>query len=168
MGWTRLRQDIAAIKLREEAKKEKNSGMCRRLLGIAHLLETGNRQEAQQIACLTVNTFRTWMKRFNEEGIAGLRAKKSPGRPLALSKEKKEALRKKVLEGPSPEEGLVRYRLCDLQDFLKEEHQISLCTSGVWNHLQELKLTWKTGRQRHPKSDEEAQEAFKKTSKKSC
>ena len=136
MGWTRLREDISILTLREAAKKEKDSGMCRRLLAMAHLLETGNRQEAQKVACLTVNTFRTWMKRFNAHGIPGLRAKKSPGRPIALSAAIKAELKKKVLEGPSKEEGLVRYRLCDLQSFLKDEHQISLCSSGVWNYLQ--------------------------------
>ncbi len=167
MGWTRLRKDIKSETLREEAKKEKDGSMCRRLLGIAHLLEGGSRQEAQKIACLTINTFRTWMKRFNEQGIPGLRSKKSPGRPVIISQKIEEKLKEKVLAGPSLEEGLVRYRIADLQKFLKEDHQISIGISGLWYNLRDLNLSWKTGRQRHPKSNEEAQETFKKTSKKS-
>jgi len=57
----------------------------------------------------------------------------------------------------------VRYRIVDIQHFLKEEHGIEMGLSGIWYKLQELELTWKTGRQRHPKSSEEGQEAFKKT-----
>lgn len=158
-----IREDIRAETLRQAAKTERNSGMCRRLLGIAHLIEGGNRTEAQKIACLTVNTFRIWIQRFNTQGIEGLRAKKSTGRPPKLSVEVEQSLREKVLQGPSAKEGLARYRIIDLKNFLQEEHQISIGISGIWYILQDLKLTWKTGRQRHPKSDEDAQEAFKKT-----
>lgn len=68
------------------------------------------------------------------------------------------------MEGPRAEEGLARYRIVDLQRFLKEEHGITMGVSGIWYVLQDLNLSWKTGRQRHPKSDEATQEAFKKTS----
>lgn len=74
-----IKKYISADLLRQEAKKEKNSGLCRRLLGIAHLIETGNRQEAQKICCLTVSNFLIWMRRFNEQEIQGLRRKKPNG-----------------------------------------------------------------------------------------
>lgn len=158
-----MRRDISALALRQEAKTEKDSKVCRRLLGIAHLLEGGSRQEAEEIACLRVSNFRVWLKRFNELGIAGLRNKKAPGRLPIMSFQVQEALKKKVLEGPGTSEEIVRYRLVDLQKFLQEEHQVSMCLSGLWYQLQELGFTWKTGRQRHPRSEEEIQEAFKKT-----
>lgn len=126
-------------------------------------MEGKSRSEAQKIACLTINNFRIWLKRFNEQGIEGLRARKRPGRPCKLSDEVKKRLKEKVLKGPLVEEGLCRYRLIDLQSFLKETYGISVTLSGVWRQLHALDLTWRTGRQRHPKSDESAQEAFKKT-----
>lgn len=165
MSWTRLRKDIEASTLRKAAKTETNAGMCRRLLGIAHILEGGTREEAHKIACLTINIFRIWMKRFNESGIEGLRSKKSTGRPPKISNKIKEELKNKVLEGPDKSKGLVRYRIVDIQNILKEDHNIEMGSSGLWYVLQELGLTWKTGRQRHPKSDPETQEAFKKTLK---
>lgn len=165
MAWTRLRKDIEASTLRIAAKKETNAGMSRRLLGIAHLLEGGTREEAHKIACLTINIFRIWMKRFNESGIEGLRSKKSTGRPPKISKEIKEELKKKILDGPDKRKGLVRYRIVDLQNMLKENYDIKIGSSGLWYILQELDLTWKTGRQRHPKSATDTQETFKKTLK---
>jgi transposase len=68
------------------------------------------------------------------------------------------SLREKVLEGPSQEEGLVRYRIVDFQEFLKEKHGVSLGISTIWGVLRKLGCSWKTGRQRHPKSHEEIQE----------
>ena len=165
MKATTLRTDIPATTLSEIAKTEKSGAVCRRLLGLAHLLEGGHRAEAQRIACLTTCTFRGWMKQFNDEGIAGLYPRKSPGRPSRMSQEVVCKLKEKVLSGPSPEEGLVRYRIVDLQTYLEKEHQISFGISRIWYVLQDLNISWKTARQRHPKSDEQAQEAFKKTSK---
>ena len=133
MAWTRLRKDIEASTLRIAAKKETNAGMCRRLLGIAHLLEGGTREEAHKIACLTINIFRIWMKRFNELGIEGLRSRKSTGRPPKISKEIKDELKKKILEGPDKNKGLVRYRIVDLQNFLKENYNIKIGSSGLTN-----------------------------------
>lgn len=164
MRATEIRKDIEAKELREAAKKEKNSRIVRRLLGLAHLLEGGSRSEAQKISCLNINNFRRWIQRFNAEGIEGLEAKTSPGRPPKLPPEVAKQLKEKVLEGPQAEEGLARYRIIDLQRFLKEEHGITMGMSGIWYVLQDLNLSWKTGRQRHPKSDEATQEAFKKTS----
>ena len=163
MRATGVRKDIEVKELRRAAKAERDSGMCRRLLGICHLIETGNRRESQEISCLTMNRFCEWIKRFNREGIEGLRRKVSRGRFLKLAGEAGKELQKKVLQGPLEEEKLARYRLVDLQNFLKESHQIEMSLSGIWRNLQRMKLTWKTSRQRHPQSDESVQEAFKKT-----
>ncbi len=156
------RKDIALNELREVLKKEKDAKVYRRLLGIIHLLEGGSRKEAEQKAQLTVNVFRNWILRFNKQGIAGLRSIKQTGRPTKISREVAQDLKKKVLEGPCEGEGLVRYRLVDMQDYLKKEHKISIALSGIWEVLAGLNLSWKTGRQRHPQSDKAAQDDFKK------
>lgn len=158
-----VRKDISGTTLRKAAKREENSAVCRRMLGMAHFIEGGSRLEAQKIACLSVNVFRIWIRRFNEEGIKGLISKKSPGRPVKMSDQVKVRLKEKVLNGPTKDEGLARYRIADLQRFLKQEYGISMCSSGIWYKLQGMNLTWKTGRQRNPSSNEEIQDAFKKT-----
>lgn len=55
---TEIRKDIPGKALREAARREKNSRIVRRLLGLAHLLEGGSRSEAQKISCLNINNFR--------------------------------------------------------------------------------------------------------------
>lgn len=163
MRATEIRKDISLEELRRAAKAERDSGMCRRLLGICHLIETGNRREAQRISCLTVNCFCIWIKRFNVGGIGGLRRKRPSRRWSKIDSKIEQELQEKVVEGPLETEGLARYRLVDLQDFLQEKYNLKMSLSGIWRKLQRLNLTWKTSRQRHPQSDEDVQEAFKKT-----
>jgi transposase len=166
MGIITPRKDIGLEELREILKKEKDAKVYRRLLGIIHLLEGGSRKEAEQKAHLSVNVFRNWILRFNKHGIEGLRSIKQTGRPAKISEEVAQDLMKKVLEGPCEEESLVRYRLVDMQEYLKKEHKISIALSGIWEALTDLKLSWKTGRQRHPQSDKAAQDDFKKNLRK--
>lgn len=161
----KLRTDISASTLRENMKKESDAKVYRRLNGILCLLEGGTRTQARTVSQLSINVFRTWVVRFNTHGIEGLKSLKHTGRPLKISDKIQQLLYEKVISGPSENEMLVRYRLVDLQRFLAEEHQISIAQSGIWNCLHKLNLTWKTGRQRHPKANERAQEDFKKTSK---
>ena len=163
MRATEVREDISGAELRKAAKRESSSAVCRRMLGMAHLTDGGSRIQAQKIACLSVNNFRIWIKRFNAQGIKGLISKKPPGRKAKMSDQIELQLERKVLEGPGRDEGLVRYRIVDLQEFLKKEYDISMCASGIWYKLQGMGLTWKTGRQRNPNSSHEVQEAFKKT-----
>lgn len=160
-----LRTDINSSLIRASAKKEKCAKMCRRLLAIAALHDGYSRSEAEQIACLTPNVFRIWVKRFNAYGIEGTRDHKSTGRPVKLNASVRKTLKERVVTGPSTTESLSRYRIVDLQNFLKNEYNITMTQSGIWYNLQDLDLSWKTGRQRHPKSDEIVQDTFKKTSK---
>jgi len=131
MRATEVRCDIPVKELKVAVRGEKNSKVCRRLLGIIHLLEGGSRQEAQNIACLSVNVMRKWIKRFNQDGIEGLRSIKQTGRPPRMSWEVKQALRAKVLEGPG-EEGLARYRLIDMKQYLKEEFGVDTSVTRIW------------------------------------
>ena len=156
------REDISLDELRRILKATRDAKVYRRLLGIIHLLEGGSRNEAQAKSQLSVNTFRHWIVRFNEHGIAGLESIEQTGRPLKISAEARDGLKAKVLSGPSAADGLLRYRLINLQEYLKKEHGVSIALSGIWEALADLKLSWKTGRQRNPKSDQVLQEEFKK------
>jgi len=159
-----LRTDIPHTELYLFAKSERNAKLCKRLLGIAHLLENGTLSEARKIACLSEAAFRVCVHKFNNAGIPGLKSRKPTGRPLKLTEQVAESLKTKALSGPDKASGVVRYRVADLQKYLAEEHKVKMCKSGVWYKLQQLGLSWKSCRQRHPKSDESTQETFKKTS----
>lgn len=164
--WAKVRCDISVETLKNHMSQEKDIRVYRRLLGIIHLLEGGSRREAQEKAQLSMNVFRTWIIRFNKSGIEGLTSLKPSGRPQKLAPHIRKDLKEKISKGPLSVEGLVHYRLKDLQHYLEREYGIHIGLSGLWCYLNRLKLSWKAGRQPHPQSLSKVQEAFKKISPK--
>jgi len=70
-----------------------------------------------------------------------------------------------VEKGPDPEtDGVVRWRRVDLQRVIEERFGVAMHERTVGKQLKALGFVKLTARARHPKSDPEAQEAFKKTS----
>jgi transposase len=102
--------------LRELASGTHDGAVVRRLLAIALILDGHSRAEAARLNGMDRQTLRDWVHRYNEEGVAGLHSRVSPGRPGALNGAQMEALRGMVLEGPDPErDAVVRWRCADLR-----------------------------------------------------
>jgi hypothetical protein len=70
-----------------------------------------------------------------------------------------------VESGPDPEvHGVVRWRRVDLRDELQRQFGVELHERSVGKVLARLGYRRLSVRPRHPEADQEAQEAFKKTS----
>lgn len=111
-------------------------------------------------------TLRDWVHRYNEEGVEGLSSRKAPGAAGKLTAAQRAQLRDLVLAGPNRElHQVVRFRCLDLCAEVEKRFFVVVCerTMGKWLH--KLGLTRVQPRPYHPKKDEAAQEAFKKTSK---
>ena len=66
------------------------------------------------------------MVRFNAEGPAGLVDRKAPGPTPLLTDAHRQALAAQIDRGPIPAvHGVVRWRLCDLGQWLWEEFRVS-------------------------------------------
>src|SRR6476469_2026540 len=96
-----VRQDSDAQGLRLLAGLEKAGKVVRRLLGIAHILDGRSRQEAAELVGLAPRDLTPAVKRYNAEGVAGLRDRKIPGRPSQLTPQQDAELKRRVLAGPS-------------------------------------------------------------------
>ncbi len=73
-----------------------------------------------------------------------------------------------VVAGPDPAvHRVVRWRCFDLREVIKRRFEVEFTERHVGRLLRRLKHTRLTVRPRHPKADEAAQEAFKKTSPRS-
>ncbi|WP_420360238.1 helix-turn-helix domain-containing protein [Agrobacterium vitis] len=76
---------------------------------------------------MTVQIVRDWVVRFNARGPDGLINGKAPGKPSLLNDEQRSALAKAIERGPTPYlDGVVRWRLCDLAQWIWEEFRISV------------------------------------------
>jgi transposase len=161
------RKGLTARELRAASAKARDAKAARRMLAIALVLEGKDRKTAAETCGMDRQTLRDWVHRYNAEGLAGLKNRRGPGRPCQLSAEQKAELAALVEKGPDPEkDGIVRWRCVDLKWRIEEMFGIRLPERTVGKQLKALGYVRLSVRPQHPKSDPQAQQAFKKTSPK--
>jgi transposase len=123
-----------------------------------------SRDEAARAAGMDRQTLRDWVRRYNAEGVEGLRDRPRPGRPCALDEGRQAALKALILKGPKLErDGCVAWRARDLRELVGRRFGVRYSESGVRRLLHALDLSWQEARPIHPEADPRAQERFKKT-----
>jgi transposase len=160
---TRLEHDADA--LRQHAGGVSAAPVARRLLALALVLEGHSRAEAAKSCGMDRQTLRDWVIRYNEHGLAGLSdLPKRGGAASKLLVEEKAVLTEWVQQGPDlAEDGVVRWRLCDLRDRILARFFVVMDERSVGRILKTLTFSHISVRSRHPQANAEAQEAHKKT-----
>ncbi len=153
------RNDYEGDQLRSLAKTSNNGHQVRILFALSVIYDGGFRTSAARMGGVSLQILRDWVLRFNAEGPEGLIDRKSPGAPPKLSNEQR------VNEGPELSvDGVVRWRLKDLEHWLCEEFDIVVSEGTVSRELQKPGVTLLTVRPRHVHQDKQALEDFKKIS----
>lgn len=162
---TVTRDEFTAAELRLASAKCTDGAQVRRMLALALVLAGRSRGEAAALNGMDRQTLSDWVHRYNQEGIDGLKSRKSPGRAPFLTQARKAEPRAMAIRGPDPDiHKVVRWRCVDLRAEVArlwsvEAHEDTI---GAW--LGELGLTWLQPRPVRPKKDTAAAETFKKTS----
>ena len=158
------RLDLAASGLRAAAKRSKEASASRRMLCLAMVLDGSDRKTAAEACSMDRQTLRDWVHRYNAQGLRGLYDLKRPGPRPKLTAEQTVELARLVEAGPDPaRHAVVRWRRVDLRDELERRCGVMLHERTVGKVLAKLGYRRLSVRPRHPQSDEEAQETFKKT-----
>ena len=161
----RLRADYDAQRLRALAKASRDANQTRRLLALAAIYEGASRSAAAQIGGVARQAVRKWAVAFNVHGPEGLLDGKAPGHQPLLNPEQCAALRRIVEAGPNPAtDGVVRWRLIDLAQWVYAEFRISISKQTLSRMLRAMGYRKLSARPRHHAQDPAALEAFKKTS----
>src|ERR1017187_5864291 len=159
------RLDMTASALRAAASREKDGAAARRILALALVLDGADRKTAAETCGMDRQTLRDWVHRYNAEGLTGPHDLTPPGPKPKLTAEQQAELAGLVEMGPDPaRHGVVRWRRVDLRDELQRRFGVALHERSVGKVLAKLDYCRLSVRPRHPQTDEEAQEAFKKTS----
>jgi transposase len=159
------RDEHSADELRAFASRSRDGAQVRRLLALASILNGDTRTEAAERAGMERQTLRDWVHKYNAEGIAGLTAGHGPGKPPSLSTAQMAELREMVIQGPDPaRHGIVRWRCVDLRAEVARRFSVEVTERTIGKWLRKLDLTRLQPRPFHPRKDEAAQQAFKKTS----
>ena len=134
-----------------------------RFLAFVHIKEGKSNTEIASILKVNRMTITDWIKKFNREGLEGLREKGGRGAHHKLPVSQEEAFKKAVLELQDKKDG-GRIKGTDILQLMEEKFSVKCSLQSVYNTLHRVDLVWISGRSKHPKSDPEVQEAFKKTS----
>ncbi len=160
-----LREDLDGTALRALAKRSKSAGSTRRLLSLAEIYDGGSRTDAARMGGVGLQTIRDWVLRFNARGPDGLIDGKAPGPRSKLDDEQRCALAAKVEAGPIPAiDGVVRWRLIDLAQWIFETYRVSVTKQILSRELRAMGYRKLSARPRHHAKDEAAADIFKKTS----
>jgi len=161
-----LRGDFSGDDLRRLARSSRDAKQVRRLLALAAIRDGESRTEAARIGGVGLQIVRDWGMRFNAEGPDGLIDRKAPGKTPTLTPDQRAALGRAVEAGPEPwRDGVVRWRLIDLAQWLWEAFGVSVSVATVGRELRALGFRKLSARPRHYAQDPEAAEAFKKVSR---
>jgi len=159
-----LRSDFTAADLRRLARRSGDAAQARRLLALAAIYDGGTRSEAARLGDVTLQIVRDWVVRFNAEGPEGLRDRKSAGPTPRLTDAHRAALLEIIDRGPTPAvHGVVRWRLCDLGQWLLEEFRVSVSPQTLSRTLRAMGLRKLSARPKHHAQADGAIAAFKKT-----
>ena len=159
------RTDLSTRELRAAASRAKDAKAARRMLALALVLEGADRKTAAESCGMDRQTLRDWVHRYNAEGLEGLSDRRSAGPSPRLNPYQKAELARMVREGPDPAvDGVVRWRRVDLKRRIEARFGVVMHERTVGKQLATLGFRRLSVRPRHPKSDPEAQETFKKTS----
>ena len=154
-----------AAELRALARREKNGRVASRMVAIAHALDGMKLVVAAELAGMDRQTLRDWVIRYNDHGLAGLSDLPKGHNPEKLTDEEKAILKDKILQTPDPaKDGVCSWRIADLCAFVETRFEKQVSLSGMWGMLKRMGLSHQKTRPVHPKSDRDAQDAFKKRS----
>ncbi|WP_337271242.1 IS630 family transposase [Oryzifoliimicrobium ureilyticus] len=158
-----LRADFDAEGLRRLARQSKHAAQARRLLALALIYDGGSRSDAAQLGNVTLQIVRDWVIRFNERGPEGLIDGKAPGPKSLLNDAQRAALSKAIERGPTPYlDGVVRWRLCDLAQWIWEEFRVSVSEQTLSREVRAMGYRKLAARPKHHAQDPQAIEDFKK------
>ena len=130
-----------------------------------HYLQSGKGyREVSSLVLFHKNSLIEWIGKFEEGGISALLSiRAGRGRKSRLSRDEEESFSREVVSLQDSKSG-GRITGDDIMKMVKDKYKITYSISGIYKLLSRMNMSWVSARSKHPKSDIEAQEAFKKTS----
>jgi len=139
-------------------KKEANHRTLKRLLALSMLYEKVPIEQILRSFKISRKTLiERWLKRWNQEGRAGLVNKRRSGRPPTLNLKQKELLKEYVLGHQS------RVVCRELVDFVYDKWGIKCDQETIRVILISMKISWQKPNKQNYKSNQAAKQVFKKS-----
>ncbi len=159
--------EVTAERLRAELSVSSERRKVLKLLGLLKVIEGEENQDTARFLEVDRHTIGIWVKRVNQDGIAGLEEQRGRGRKPGLTEEQKEALKKVLLESPRSHgfrENLWGGRI--LLVYIQKTYGITYKLSTMYVLLNGLGYTLQRHKRAYVEENEEKQDEFKASLKK--
>lgn len=156
--------DVMRLAIYEEIHRSDESKYDHRLHGVLLVSQGFSALEVAELLGQSPRTVQYWVRRFNEDGFAGLREGERPGRPSALDEADLEALGQELRKAPMDfgyAQNLWDGKL--LQEHLSQHYGVQLGVRQCQRLFTSLGFRLRKPRPVIAQADPEAQNAYKKT-----
>lgn len=134
-----------------------------RLLAMYHIQCGKSFKAISAIVKCHWKTVQSWLRRFRNHGFEGLFESHRSGAPRKLNAQQESAVFDKINElSTSKTGGYITGK--ELHNMLIEKYDAQCSLKTVYNTMHRLDFSWITSRSMHPKSNQETQNTYKKTS----
>ena len=143
-------------------KSEQNPKNKIRLLAMLHLQESKSIRSISETLKTPYPTIHTWLQNFRKNGLKGLYIKTTRYKAPKITDDIKNWIAEFMKKLYSSEIGgsITGKQLLSI---VKKHFNVECCLQTIYNTLHSLNLSWISCRSKHPKSDLEVQELYKKT-----
>lgn len=144
------------------SKQEKNLQKRIRLIALGQLKNGVKITKVSKSIGVDRHSVRRWYDSYKAKGLDGLNDKQKPGRAPKLSREKEQPFLKAIEDLQNTRSG-GRITGYDIQKLAKDSFNAEYANDSIYTVLKRLGFSWITARSKHPKSNKEVQNTFKKT-----
>lgn len=149
------------IDFNDAAHHAKDNRECIRLLGLAFLQQCHTVSEVANLLSVSNDSVHGWLRRFKTGGISAMQDKGGRGRKPVIPEDSHSTFKEAVLQLQEQKRG-GRIVGRDVLAMLDHDFQTQCNLRTVYKLMHRVKLSWISGRSKHPKQNLDEQEAFKK------
>jgi len=147
-------------------RTEMNARLARRIQGV-YLAKMGRTcPEIRRITGAARRTVQQWLARYNRGGLDELFDKPRPGQPTKLPRDREEEFCRRIENGPTEADGVSALNGPAIRRILRREFGQAYSLWGVYDLLHRLGYSCLCPRPHHEQADPQAQETFRKDSRK--
>lgn len=155
-----VKDHLPLAELKRLERVEKDADRAKRLRIVILGMEGWTAPAVAMAVGLTRRICQRWVRRYNEEGLAGLDDRRGRASGLPLSSEDQELVRRRLDAGPTARDEVCSLRGKDVQRILAQEFHLLRSLAGVYHLLHRMGYSYLRPRPRHRKADPAKQAAF--------
>ena len=155
-----VKDHLPLAELKRLERVEKDADRAKRLRIIILGIEGWTAPAVAMGVGLTRRICQRWVRRYNDEGLAGLDDRRGREPRLPLTPEEQERVCQRLDAGPTAQDEVCSLRGKDVQRILAQEFNLLRSLPGVYHLLHRLGYSSLRPRPRHRKADPEKQATF--------